>query len=175
MPLINENYIQFFTAVCTDWLQLLKDDECKNVIIRALKYRVQTNEVGIAGFVIMPNHIHIIWRMAAETKRENLQRDFLKITSKQIIDILRKSAPEMIEKITVNRKDRKLQVWKRNSMSIDLYNEKFLLQKLNYVHNNPCHPKWGLAAHPCDYLYSSAKFYYNRENSFDILKHYADI
>jgi hypothetical protein len=26
-----------------------------------------------------------------------------------------------------------------------------------------------------DYLYSSAKFYYNRENSFDILKHYADI
>jgi hypothetical protein len=32
-----------------------------------------------------------------------------------------------------------------------------------------------LAAHPCDYLYSSAKFYCNRENSFEILQHYADV
>jgi putative transposase len=136
---------------------------------------VQTNEVGVAGFVIMPNHIHIIWRMGAETKRENLQRDFLKITAKQIIDILQRGDTEMIRKITVNLKDRKPQVWKRNSMSIDLYNEKFLLQKLNYIHKNPCHPKWDLATHPCDYLYSSAKFYYNRENGFDILQHYADI
>jgi len=55
-----------------------------------------------------------------------------------------------------------------------LYNEKFLLHKLNYIHKNPCHPKWDLAAHPCDYLYSSGKFYYNRENSFEILQHYAD-
>ena len=46
MPAINENYIQCFTAVCTDWLPLLKNDECKEVIIRALKYGVQTKEVG---------------------------------------------------------------------------------------------------------------------------------
>ena len=123
----------------------------------------------------MPNHIHVIWRMSAQTKRENLQRDFLKITAKQIIGILEKHEPEMIKKITVNLKDRKLQVWKRNSMSIDLYNEKFLIQKLNYIHKNPCHPKWDLVAHPCDYSYSSAKFYYNRENRFEILQHYADV
>jgi len=81
----------------------------------------------------------------------------------------------MIKEVTVNLKDRKLQVWKRNSMSIDLFNEKFLLQKLNYIHKNPCHPRWALVANPLDYLYSSAKFYYSRENDFDILKHYADI
>jgi putative transposase len=175
MPVMNENHIQFFTAVCTDWLHLLKEDECKNVIIRALKYRVQTKQVNIASFVIMPNHMHIIWRMAAGVMRENFQRDFLKITAKQIIDILQRDKPEIIKDITVNLKDRKLQVWKRNSMSIDLYNEKFLLQKLNYIHNNPCQPHWNLASHPCDYFYSSARFYYNRENSFEILQHYADI
>ena len=172
MPVINENYIQFFTAVCTDWLPILKNDECKDVIIRSLKYRVQTKEVGVAGFVIMPNHIHIIWRMSVETERENLQRDFLTITANKS---LTRNEPEMIKSITVNLKDRKLQVWKRNSMSIDLHNEKFLLQKLNYIHNNPCHPKWELATHPCNYLYSSAQFYYNRENSFEILQHYADV
>jgi len=45
----------------------------------------------------MPNHIYIIWRMAAETKREDFQRDFLKITSKQIIDIIKRTKPEMIK------------------------------------------------------------------------------
>ena len=175
MPLINENYIQFFTAVCTEWLPLLESIECKDVIIKALRHRVQTKQVGVAGFVIMPNHIHIIWRMAAETKRENFQRDFLKITAKPIIDILKRNNSNMIKEITVNLKDRKLQVWKRNSLSVDLFSEKFLLQKLNYIHKNPCHPRWELAAHPLDYLYSSAKFYYNRERDFEMLKHYADV
>ena len=170
-----ENYIQFFTAVCTDWLKLLETEECKNVIIRALQYRVRTKQVGLAGYVIMPNHIHIIWRIAAGTERANFQRDFLKITAKEIIDILNRNQPAMIKNITVDLKDRKIQVWKRNSMSIDLFNEKFLLQKLNYIHKNPCHPKWELASHPFDYPYSSAKFYYNREDPFKFLKHYADI
>ena len=174
MPVHNENYIQFFTAVCTDWLNLLKADDCKNVLIRALQYRVKTKQVAIAGYVIMPNHFHIIWRIAAGTERAAFQRDFLKITAKEIIDILQRTEPDMIKKITVNLKDRKLQVWKRNSMSIDLYNEKFLLQKLNYIHNNPCQPKWELVRHPLDYAFSSAKFYYNREDTFELLKHYAD-
>ena len=175
MPVIKENYIQFFTAVCTDWLSLLKTDECKNVIIRALQYRVKTKQVAMAGFVIMPNHIHLIWRITAGTERAAFQRDFLKITAKEIIDILSRTDPELTKKITVNLKDRKLQVWKRNSMSIDLFNEQFLLQKLNYIHNNPCQPKWELVTHPNDYIYSSAKFYYNREDPFQLLKHYADI
>ncbi|HMG68998.1 MAG TPA: hypothetical protein VK588_14975 [Chitinophagaceae bacterium] len=175
MPLINENYVQFFTAVCTDWLHLLKSDECKDVVIRALKYRVQTKQAGVSSFVIMPNHIHIIWRIAPEINREDFQRDFLKITAKQIIDILKMNNPELIKEITVSLADRNLQVWKRNSMSIDLYSEKFILQKLNYIHRNPCHPKWELATNPNDYLYSSATFYYNRENNFEILEHYAEI
>ena len=175
MPAVNENYIQFFTAVYYDWLSLLKSEECKNIIINALKYRVKTKQVAIGGFVIMPNHIHIIWRIAAGTKREDFQRDLLKITAKGIIDILSRTEPDMIEKITVDLKGRRLQVWKRNSMSIDLYNERFLLQKLNYIHNNPCQPKWELVTHPHDYLYSSAKYYYNRNDPFQLLKHYADV
>jgi hypothetical protein len=43
-----------------------------------------------------------------------------------------------------------------------------------YIHKNPCHPKWDLAAHPNDYFYSSARFYYDRKNDFEILKHYAE-
>jgi REP element-mobilizing transposase RayT len=102
MSAIDDNYIQFFTAVCYDWLSLLKSEECKKVIINALQYRVKTKQVAIAGFVIMPNHIHIIWRIAAGTQRENFQRDLLKITAKGIIDVLSRTEPGLIKNITVN-------------------------------------------------------------------------
>lgn len=42
----------------------------------------------------------------------------------------------------------------------DCVNEKFILQKLDYIHNNPCNGKWNLANHPCDYPHSSAQFYF---------------
>jgi hypothetical protein len=39
------------------------------------------------------------------------------------------------------------------------YTEKFLLQKLNYIHNNPTTGKWKLAKFPEEYFHSSASFY----------------
>jgi putative transposase len=45
--------------------------------------------------------------------------------------------------------------------------EAFLLQKLNYIHNNPVADKWKLAKLPEEYLHSSASFYFlNKEHSF---------
>ena len=37
--------------------------------------------------------------------------------------------------------------------------EKFILQKLNYIHNNPCTQRWKLAEKPYEYLHSLARFY----------------
>jgi REP element-mobilizing transposase RayT len=173
--LIQDHHVHFFTAVCKDWLPLLHDNACKQVILKALKYRAQTKQVKIAAFVLMPNHFHIIWRIAQGVQQEDLQRDLLKITAKQIIDIISRTDKQLLGKIKVDLKDRKMQVWKRNSMSIDLYNHSFFLQKLEYIHNNPCQPKWNLVIHPRDYVFSSAKFYETGEDSFELLTHYDDI
>ena len=37
--------------------------------------------------------------------------------------------------------------------------EKFIVQKLNYMHNNPCPRKWRLCVKPWQYAQSSARFY----------------
>ena len=37
--------------------------------------------------------------------------------------------------------------------------EKFIEQKLNYIHENPCRGNWELVKHPEDYVHSSARFY----------------
>ena len=155
-----KNPVQFFTAACYDWLKLLSDDECKKIIIDALKFRIAKGEVKVGAYVIMPNHIHIIWRIQNEFQLEDVQRDFLKFTAKSIIEKTKSEHGEAaLESLYVGLKDRKFQVWKRNSMSIDLTSPKFFRQKMDYIHNNPCQPHWNLVADPSDYRFCSGRYY----------------
>ena len=42
--------------------------------------------------------------------------------------------------------------------------DKFIDQKLDYMHDNPCRGVWNQAESPVDYLHSSAKFYLTGEH-----------
>lgn len=126
--------------------------------------------------MIMPNHLHIIWRIQNEYNLEDVQRDFLKFTAKELLQLIKnKKGIRGLEELYVGLKDRTFQVWKRNSMSIDLVHEWFFMQKLDYLHNNPCQQQWKLASLPEDYKYSSAKFYEIGEDEFGFLTHHSEI
>ncbi len=103
----------------------------------------------------MPNHIHLIWRIGENSKRENVQRDLLKFTSQQIIKDLQINHPQVLEKFRVDAKDRAYQVWERKALSVDIYSRKVLEQKLDYLHANPIQEKWQLCKQAEDYKYSS--------------------
>ncbi len=56
------------------------------------------------------------------------------------------------------------------------YTERFLLQKLDYIHNNPVSGKWILAILPEDYSHSSAAFYQlNRQHKAIKITHYKSV
>jgi putative transposase len=79
----------------------------------------------------------MIWQMLGEHKREDIQRDFLKYSSQQILKVLRNENSSMLDDLLVQSKDRKYQVWERNALSILLWSGKVINQKLDYIHNNP--------------------------------------
>jgi len=169
---LQKNHVQFFTAVCYDWLKLLDSDEAKLIVIESLKFRIAQGQVKVGAYVIMPNHIHIIWRIQNDFKLEDVQRDFLKFTSKKIIErIWQRDGQKKLEEIYVGAKDRTFQVWKRDSLSIDLFSEKFVQQKMDYIHNNPCQPHWNLATDITDYRFSSANFYETGMDEFGLITH----
>src|SRR6476661_8728153 len=141
---VQEHHVQFFTAVCKDWPPLLQDDTAKQIVMEALKFRMANGQLKVCAFVIMPNHMHLIWRIAAGMERQAVQRDFLKFTARSLLKHLQERHTELFHKLRVDAADRNTQVWKRDSMSIDLYTDTFFKQKLNYIHNNPCQPKWML-------------------------------
>jgi len=160
---------QFITITAYEWKHLLKPDKYKDLILKSLAFLVAEKRVVVYAFVILGNHMHLIWQMLGTHKRADVQRDFLKFLSQQIKFDLIKNHPEVLKHFEVNKKDRKYQFWKRNSLSIDLFSRKVFEQKLQYIHENPV--KAGLCDHPTDYHYSSARFYLLNEKSFEFLSH----
>ena len=142
--------VYFFTAINLNWIKLLEDDEHKKIVTGSLKFLSDNKRIKVIGFVIMPNHIHLIWQILEHHKTENVQRDFLKYTSQQIKFNLIKNNSPLLDDIRVNAKDRNSQIWERNPLWFALDNTDTLLQKLNYIHNNPCKEKWLLAENPAD-------------------------
>jgi putative transposase len=167
--------VYFFTATNLNGTKLLEDDEHKSIVISSLQFLSEHQRIKVLGFVIMPNHIHLIWQILTPHKNEDVQRDFLKYTAQQIKFSLIKKDSALLDVIKVNAKDRRYQLWERNPLRFELDNSVTLLQKLNYIHKNPLQEKWLLAEREEDYYYSSAKFYTTESSSFSFLIHYEDV
>jgi putative transposase len=163
-------HLQFFTATIIGWKKLLHLDKYKLIIVDALTHLVEENKVQVFGYVIMENHLHLIWQMKNSNSREKVQHSFLSYTAKQFKSILHVENPDFLNEFKVSSKDRKYQFWQRDSLSIDLYTRNVFLQKLGYIHQNPV--KAGLCKYAEEYRFSSARFYYDEFDEFSFLMHY---
>ena len=55
------NEVYFWTLTINQWIHLLGTDEYKMLIMESLKWLHAKELVRIYGYVIMPNHIHLLW------------------------------------------------------------------------------------------------------------------
>lgn len=78
-----QEWPQFFTATIQEWKHLLKEDKYKIIITEALKFLVTEGKVTVYGFVIMSNHLHIIWQSKSSKSIQKAQNNFIKHTSKE--------------------------------------------------------------------------------------------
>ena len=150
-------YPAFLTATILEWKQLLKPDKYKAIVTESLAFLVKEKRIQVFGFVIMSNHIHIIWRCMPTDSPSKVQLSFMKYTAQLIIKDLRNFHPQVLAHFMVNAKDRKHQIWERNPLSIEIRSNDVLFQKLAYIHQNPV--KAGLCEQAEAYYYSSAKLY----------------
>jgi putative transposase len=179
MPRQRKSYIEigkiyFWTATINKWQKLLLDDNYKDIIIQSLDYLSTRNKIDVFGFVIMPTHIHLIWRTKEQNGKESAQASFLKHTAHQFKKKILKENAANLASYAVTRINKKYEFWKRDSMAIELYSPNVAFQKLDYIHNNPITGRWQLAIEPADYLYSSANFYENGIKDYPFLKNLSE-
>lgn len=162
--------IFFWTATINNWQRLLMKEEYKKVILNSLSYLSDLGKIDVFGFVIMPNHIHLIWRINEMNGRETSQGSFLKYTAHEFKKILKTDKDNSLASYAVDAHNKGHEFWKRDSLAVHLFNKEIAYQKLDYIHYNPCAEYWQLAKEPADYLFSSAKYYEKGVNDFAFLK-----
>lgn len=160
---------QFYTATILEWKPLLKPDKYKDILVQSLQYLTLHKQITLYAFVIMSNHIHLIWQALPGKTPQDIQHSFMKYTAQQIKFDLVQNHPAVLDQFRINAKDRTYQFWERNALGIELYSHDVFLQKLEYIHWNPV--KAGLCSTPEDYYYSSARFYWTGVDDFKMLTH----
>ena len=167
---IQLNEIYFWTATIHNWEKIFNTDEDKNIIIDSLAYLSNNNIIDVFAFVIMPNHIHLIWRINSLNGKETAQGSLLKFTAHSLKKKLTQQNDTRLNNFKVSAANKQYEFWQRDSLAIHLFTKQVAYQKLDYIHYNPCAERWQLVNDPCEYKYSSAKFYELGIKEFDFLK-----
>ena len=160
--LIQYNNLYFTTSTILGWKKLL--DEKKNVdfIFETFAFLNENKRFKLYAFVIMPNHMHLLYEVLPDYTNTDIKHSILSYSSKKILAKLNDSAKFSF---LVNKSNKEYQIWKGNSLSVEIITNKFFLQKLHYIHNNPS--TLGLDAE--QYELSSYPSYLNGEPLYDFL------
>lgn len=154
----------FITATVVDWVDVFSRKAYRDIVIESLDFCIKNKGMILYGYVIMSNHIHLIVQ-SNEGKLSDLLRDFKKFTAKSILQTI-ENQPESRRDWMLKRfefackshaRNEKYQFWQYGNHPEEIYTEKFLWQKLDYIHLNPV--RAGIVEKASHYLYSSASNY----------------
>lgn len=157
----------FITFTCYNWLPLFQITNGYDIVYKWFDY-LKSKKHEINAFVVMPNHFHgllnfresdiPINRVVGEGKRlmgSNLISRLKTLEKSNTLE-------QMHEGVNLSDliQGKHHQIWEDSFDWKHCYGEKFIMEKFNYIHNNPCKGKWNLARDITEYPHSSARFYY---------------
>ncbi|RNC79882.1 MAG: transposase [Balneola sp.] len=161
-----EYYPYFITCSIVDGIMLFHDPQVASIIIEAMNYMQEQSSVRLYGFVIMPNHLHLI---VESNDLSNKIRKFKSYTARQIIDSLtkrnRRILLSQIKKARVTKKvESDYQIWQEGSYPKQIDTEIKMTNYLKYIHYNPV--KAGFVDSSEDWRYSSMRNYLGIESDY---------
>ena len=116
---------------------------------------------SLVGYVIMPDHVHLLLWPQDEHGVHPFMRDFKEFTAKRLVrqaeveDDTALLADSRAAGSDTGRGEHK--VWQDHFWDVQVFSERFVRQKLNYIHRNPL--RAGLVELPEQYPYSSYRNY----------------
>lgn len=156
--------IYFITFTVLDWRHLFVNNNYCNLVYKWFDYIREKYGNKIHGYVIMPNHVHALILITKKSPKLSI----LIMNAKRFI------AYEAIKLLSADNRKELLDFFKLNARTRDgarhklfedrydsliIQSRKLFLEKLNYIHGNPCSKKWNLAEKEEDYKHSSASNY----------------
>jgi putative transposase len=178
----DEDKLFYITFTCYDWLPLIDVTESYDLVYKWFEY-LKTKNIEVIGYVIMPNHIHCMLNFPEKGFSLN----------KVISNAKRFMAYEIIKRLSANGEHELLhtlrssltgsRVMKGQQHSVfrdsfdakAITSEKFLEQKMNYMHLNPVRGNYNLVEDWREYPHSSAGFYEYGKTGYFIPVHFHEL
>ena len=158
MKISKDNPCYYLTSVTNNRLPVFKTDKLKEVTAKALDEARKSAEILIFAYVIMPDHYHLL--TDSSRKPSEVLRYLNGITARRVIDYLKvNNFTSSLEKLKQETKKReyKYSLWEHHPNAFSVTSEAVLMQKVNYIHQNPV--RAGFIERAEDYLYSSARIW----------------
>ena len=163
----NPEGIYFVSFSVVFWIDVFIRRGYKDIFTESLKFCITNKGLQVHAWCLMSSHVHLIIsaREPAKNNLSDILRDLKKFTSSQIIKEIEAGNESrqkwLLDKFkfaaSKNTRNHTYQFWQQNNHAEELISNKFIDQKLQYVHQNPVVEGWVEEAK--HYLYSSARDY----------------
>jgi REP element-mobilizing transposase RayT len=174
--------VYFITFTCHKWLPLFEITNSYDVVYKWFDY-LKSKGHYIVGYVIMPNHVHAligfsnsktsINTIIGNGKRFMAYEIIKRLSEQKEVDLLEKLSLEVSKR--EEKRGKLHEVFEESFDWKECMSDKFIDQKLDYMHDNPCRGVWNLAESPADYLHGSAKFYLTGEQGVYQVNHCGEL
>ena len=174
----DNSYVHFVTTGTFRNLPYFRNEECCRVLLEELKYYSDKLDFTLPGYVIMPDHIHLLlwWdqtgksdlsisRIIQAIKGTTARRIINLTTSGRLEHLLQPDLATVPENSKPHKRNSKHRFWRPGFYDFNIYTEEKLAEKLNYIHHNPV--KAGLVSAPGEYRWSSYKLYFGTSGARD--------
>lgn len=154
----------FLTLTTINWTNIFTSIPYCNAVIKTLRFYQGQLNLKIYGYIIMPNHIHLISQCNDMISFVSRFKSYL--TRKIKILLYRDKQLHLLKSIQAsarNKKSNKFKIFQDRNWPVLVESEDFFNQKLEYIHMNPVIK--GYAANEEDWFYSSARNYILNDNS----------
>lgn len=162
------------TLTVEGWADVFTRTNHKDAVIAGLKYCIKNKGLVVFAYCLMTNHLHLIANCESPYLLKDVMRDFKKFTSKKITKQIEEEPESRREWLLSlfgssaagSRKHTYYRFWQEGNHAIELYSEKFVWEKLNYIHQNPVKAKF--VNEPEYWIYSSASNYAGKESVLEV-------
>ena len=160
----------FITCTVLHWIPIFTNKESVQIILESLRYLQNDHNFKLYAYVILENHLHLV--ASSDAIAKDMAR-FKSYTAREILNLLQKRNIKMIlDQLAFYKKahkvDREFQVWQEGMQPKLIQSEQMMIEKINYIHNNPI--KRGYVDEAKHWRYSSARDYEGDEGLIEIEK-----
>ena len=148
--------IYFLTFTIKNWYYIFDRHNRFQILSDSIQYCQKNKDLKLFAYVFMLNHIHLI---ASSSDMIALVRDFKKFTSKEMLKNIIATEPGILKLFQIG--ENKYEFWKKINMPKQIESEKYFLQKVNYIHENPMRKQ---------YVANSEHWYWSSANPQSIIE-----